>query len=320
MARTSSTNPATATTENGNPLKSAPVPEGEKNRYSFIFPLRPGLTRFEVAYQLPYSGSANLDPKSMYPLEHFVVMVPKAMQFTAAADFGRLQVDQLSEPSPTPSCRWHRTPRPARTSPSKFPAKARSKTPGRQRSRPSGRTAESEAPSSPARNPPTAPAADSARPSTLPTLCRNIAGGFSEASPQLLVIGGVYVASRQQSAARALARQTARFVPRRQPCMEDDYAPAEIVGTSRGRTPHLHADGRNKRRTLPARSRAPPRRNLASGIRKSQVRPRSNPGTCLETRSPKSVNVIRSVILSPARSSEAGSTTRGPACDLAQPA
>ncbi len=33
---------ASATTENGNPLKSAPVPEGEKNRYSFIFPLRPG--------------------------------------------------------------------------------------------------------------------------------------------------------------------------------------------------------------------------------------------------------------------------------------
>ena len=76
---------ATATTENGNPLKSAPVPEGEKNRYSFIFPLRPGLTRFEVAYQIPYSGSANLDPKSLYPLEHFVVMTPKAMQFTAAA-------------------------------------------------------------------------------------------------------------------------------------------------------------------------------------------------------------------------------------------
>jgi hypothetical protein len=31
---------ATATTEGGNPVKSAPVPEGEKNRYSFIFPLR----------------------------------------------------------------------------------------------------------------------------------------------------------------------------------------------------------------------------------------------------------------------------------------
>jgi len=34
-----------AETENGNPLKSAPVPEGEKNRYSFVFPLRPGSTR-----------------------------------------------------------------------------------------------------------------------------------------------------------------------------------------------------------------------------------------------------------------------------------
>ncbi len=76
---------ATATTENGNPLKSAPVPEGEKNRYSFIFPLRPGLTRFEVAYQMPYTGSANLDPKSQYPLDHFVVMMPKAMEFNAAA-------------------------------------------------------------------------------------------------------------------------------------------------------------------------------------------------------------------------------------------
>jgi hypothetical protein len=76
---------ATATTEGGNPLKSAPVPEGEKNRYSFIFPLRPGLTRFEVSYQLPYNGSANIDPKSIYPLEHFVIMTPKAMQFTAAA-------------------------------------------------------------------------------------------------------------------------------------------------------------------------------------------------------------------------------------------
>jgi hypothetical protein len=66
-------------------LKSAPVPEREKNRYSFTFPLRPGFTHFEVAYQLPYSGSANLDPKSIYPLQNFVVILPKALQFHAAA-------------------------------------------------------------------------------------------------------------------------------------------------------------------------------------------------------------------------------------------
>jgi hypothetical protein len=58
---------ATATIETGIPLKSAPLPENEKNRYSFLFPLRPGLTRFAVTYQLPYSGSASLDPRTIYP-------------------------------------------------------------------------------------------------------------------------------------------------------------------------------------------------------------------------------------------------------------
>ncbi|HWO39329.1 MAG TPA: hypothetical protein VNO32_61940 [Candidatus Acidoferrum sp.] len=76
---------ATATSANGTPLKAAPLPEREKNRYSFIFPLRPGFTHFEVAYQLPYSGSANLDPRSIYPVQNFVVILPKAMQFHAAA-------------------------------------------------------------------------------------------------------------------------------------------------------------------------------------------------------------------------------------------
>jgi hypothetical protein len=76
---------ATATIEAGIPLKSAPLPENEKNRYSFLFPLRPGLTRFAVTYQLPYSGSANLDPRTIYPLEHFVVTLPKGMRFQASA-------------------------------------------------------------------------------------------------------------------------------------------------------------------------------------------------------------------------------------------
>ncbi len=76
---------ASAMTEGGNPLNSAPVPvDDKKTRYAFVFPLRPGTTQFEVAYQLPYTGSANIDPKSIYPLEHFVAMVPKAIQFTAA--------------------------------------------------------------------------------------------------------------------------------------------------------------------------------------------------------------------------------------------
>jgi hypothetical protein len=71
-----------AMTSGGQPINSAPVPQAEKNRYAFVFPLRPGDTQFQVAYHLPYSGQAALDPKSLYPLQHFVVMVPKSMQFT----------------------------------------------------------------------------------------------------------------------------------------------------------------------------------------------------------------------------------------------
>jgi hypothetical protein len=76
-------NSGTAIIENGNAVKSAPIPEGEKNRYAFVFPLRPGLTRFEVTYEIPYSGSANLDPKSIYPVEQFMVMLPKSIHFRA---------------------------------------------------------------------------------------------------------------------------------------------------------------------------------------------------------------------------------------------
>jgi hypothetical protein len=76
---------ATATSENGAPLKSAPIPEGEKNRYSFMFPLRPGFTHFEVVYELAYSGRANINPKLIYPLQNFIVIMPKALHFHASA-------------------------------------------------------------------------------------------------------------------------------------------------------------------------------------------------------------------------------------------
>jgi hypothetical protein len=75
-----------AMTAGGQPVKSAPVPNGDnaKNRYSFLFPLRPGETRFNVIYTLPYTGSVNIDPKLIYPVEHFVAIAPKAIQFAPA--------------------------------------------------------------------------------------------------------------------------------------------------------------------------------------------------------------------------------------------
>jgi hypothetical protein len=75
---------AQAQTAGGQWVNATPVPQAEKGRYAFIFPLRPGTTQFQVSYHLPYNGSAKLDPKPLYPMEHLVVILPKSIQFSPA--------------------------------------------------------------------------------------------------------------------------------------------------------------------------------------------------------------------------------------------
>jgi hypothetical protein len=87
-----------AMTENGQPLNSAPVQERDKTRYSFLFPLRPGTTQFQVAYQMPYTGSANIDPKPLYPLQHFVAILPKSIQFSAAIGASYKSMNDPNQP------------------------------------------------------------------------------------------------------------------------------------------------------------------------------------------------------------------------------
>ena len=87
-----------AKTANGNPLNAAPVPQADKGRYAFIFPLRPGETQFQVQYTVPYSGSATIDPKAPYGMQHFVVMVPKTMQFEAGPG---AHFDSMNDPQQT---------------------------------------------------------------------------------------------------------------------------------------------------------------------------------------------------------------------------
>jgi 5-hydroxyisourate hydrolase-like protein (transthyretin family) len=67
----------------GMPVRSAPVPVGDPNHYTFIFPIRPGETRFQVTYKLPYKGSLTFTPKPAMTTDTIAVMMPKSMTFKA---------------------------------------------------------------------------------------------------------------------------------------------------------------------------------------------------------------------------------------------
>jgi hypothetical protein len=92
---------SSAETAGGQPLKTDPVPQKEKNRYAFNFPLRPGQTLFQIGFELPYSGELSIDPKALYPAQHFVVMLPKTMQFSASPGSGFESRANPREPSTT---------------------------------------------------------------------------------------------------------------------------------------------------------------------------------------------------------------------------
>src|SRR5258705_505086 len=60
--------------EDGQPLKQSPVAD-EQGQYHFVFPLRPGDTRFAVVYRVPYTGEALIEPKIRDAREQFVIML-----------------------------------------------------------------------------------------------------------------------------------------------------------------------------------------------------------------------------------------------------
>ncbi len=70
----------------GMPVQAAPVPLTEKGHYTFLFPIRPGETRFQITYRLPYSGTFNFSPHATQATDTIAIMLPKSMKFTASAD------------------------------------------------------------------------------------------------------------------------------------------------------------------------------------------------------------------------------------------
>jgi len=77
----------------GMPVSSSPVPLGDPGHYAFVFPVRPGETRFQLSYVLPYSGSYKFTPRLSQPAENVAIMLPKSMKFSGDAPFQPADVD-----------------------------------------------------------------------------------------------------------------------------------------------------------------------------------------------------------------------------------
>jgi hypothetical protein len=64
--------------------------------FAFVFPIRPGETRFQVTYTLPYSGNQAYSLKLSIPTGDVAVMLPKTMQFASSAPFQSISPDPNS--------------------------------------------------------------------------------------------------------------------------------------------------------------------------------------------------------------------------------
>jgi hypothetical protein len=85
---------ASLTGPSGMPLTVASVPSGTKNRYAYDFPIRPGETRFEVTYKVPYSGTHEFSLKPETQLSELGVLLPKSMKFNGVSGGFAQDVDE----------------------------------------------------------------------------------------------------------------------------------------------------------------------------------------------------------------------------------
>jgi hypothetical protein len=67
---------------NGQPISATASSTKEKNHYAFSYALKPGETRFQVSYHLPYSGKASFSPRFTRDFEHYVLVLPSSMSFS----------------------------------------------------------------------------------------------------------------------------------------------------------------------------------------------------------------------------------------------
>jgi hypothetical protein len=85
---------ASLTGPSGMPITVAAIPSSTKNRYAYDFPIRPGETRFEVTYKVPYSGTHEFSLKPETRLSELGVLLPKSMKFNGASSGFAQDVDE----------------------------------------------------------------------------------------------------------------------------------------------------------------------------------------------------------------------------------
>jgi hypothetical protein len=81
----------------GMPVSSSPMPQSDKGHYAFVFPLRPGETRFQLSYTLPYNGSYKFTPRVALPTENLAIMLPKSMSFDGGTAFQQADVQDNAQ-------------------------------------------------------------------------------------------------------------------------------------------------------------------------------------------------------------------------------
>jgi hypothetical protein len=87
-----------ASSPGGLPTNTKVVPvDAASGHYAFTFPIRPGETRFQVAYSLPYTGRQPFSIKLSVPTGDVAVMLPKTMQFDGGSQFQPINPDPNSQ-------------------------------------------------------------------------------------------------------------------------------------------------------------------------------------------------------------------------------
>ena len=86
---------ASAKAPGGMGVETPAVPTSEANRYTMIFPIRPGETEFNVWYKLPYTGSFEFKPRLLMPAGALGIMMPASMSFKASGSSYKPVTEEL---------------------------------------------------------------------------------------------------------------------------------------------------------------------------------------------------------------------------------